>query len=155
MGASLASLVAAAFFAASPTTAAGESCDERGTRELVSRFISAFNRGDVKRLDRLFARGMWWRWYAVGTAPGKRIQKAAYNRTTLIKYFGARHRKHERLELLSFQYVGRWDGYGHFQYELWRSADDMRTPAPRTYVGRGAVSCWAGRLAVWGMGEES
>jgi hypothetical protein len=155
MGASLASLVAAAMFASAPTASAGEPCDERGTRELVARFITAFNRGDVNRLDRLFARGMWWRWYAVGTAPGKRIQKAAYNRTTLTKYFRTRHRQRERLQLLSFQYVGRWDGYGHFQYELLRSAADMRAPQPRTYVGKGAMSCWTGRLAVWGMGEES
>jgi hypothetical protein len=98
---------------------------------------------------------MWWRWYAVGSAPGKRIQKEAYNRTTLVKYFRTRHRKRERLQLLSFQYVGRWDGYGHFHYELLRSAVDMRAPLPRTYVGKGAMSCWTGRLALWGMGEES
>jgi hypothetical protein len=155
MGASLASLVAAALLTVSPTASAGQSCDERGTRALVDRFITAFNRGDVKRLDRLFTRGMWWRWYAVGTAPGKRIQKAAFNRNTLVKYFRARHKQHERLELLSFQYNGRSNGYAHFQYELLRRADDMAAPLPRTYVGKGAMSCWTGRLAVWGMGEES
>jgi hypothetical protein len=155
MGASLASVVAAALFTASPTVSVGQSCDEQGTRELVGRFITAFNRGDTTRLDRLFARGVWWRWYAVGTAPGKRIQSAAYNRNTLVKYFRARHKKHERLVLLSFQYNGRANGYAHFQYELLRRADDMNAPMPRTYVGKGAMSCWAGRLAVWGMGEES
>jgi len=155
MGTTFASLVATALLTASPASPAGEPCDVRGTRDLVNRFISAFNRGDAKQLDRLFARGMWWRWYAVGTAPGKRIQKAAYNRATLVKYFLARHKKRERLELISFQYSGRWDGYGHFHYELLRRANDMTAPLPRTYVGKGAMSCWTGRLALWGMGEES
>jgi hypothetical protein len=81
-----------------------------GSRELVVRFISAFNRGDVKRLDAVFARGMWWRWYSVGTAPGRRVQSAAYNRNTLIKYFRARHKKHERPVLESFQYTGWSNG---------------------------------------------
>jgi hypothetical protein len=155
MGASLASLVASAFFALSPAAATGESCDERGSRELVTRFIAAFNRGDVKSLDRLFARGVWWQWYSVGTAPGKRIQVAAYNRNTLVKYFRARHRHSERLVLQSFQYNGRYSGYAHFEYRLLRRANDMRKPMPRTYDGKGAVSCWAGRLAVWSMGEAS
>jgi hypothetical protein len=155
MVAPLVSLVAAALLPLSPASATGESCDERGSRELVTRFIAAFNRGDVQRLDRLFARGTWWRWYAVGTAPGKRIQASAYNRKTLVKYFRARQQKRERLELLSFQYNGRSNGYVHFQYQLLRQASDMRTPTPRTYAGKGAMSCWAGRLAVWSMGEVS
>jgi hypothetical protein len=67
----------------------------------------------------------------------------------------ARHNKRERLELLSFQYNGRSNGYVDFQYQLLRGADVTRAPRPRTYVGKGAVSCWAGRLAVWSMGEES
>jgi hypothetical protein len=155
MVAPLASLLAAALISVPPTAPAGASCTEHGSRELVGRFISAFNRGDVRQLDAVFARGMWWRWYSVGTAPGKRIQGTAYNRTTLIKYFRARHRHHERLRLLAFQYNGRSNGYVSFQYELLRSADDMRAPLPRTYVGKGAISCWAGRIAVWSMGEES
>lgn len=155
MGASLAPLLAAAFLAGSPASSAGESCNEWGTRELVVEFIGAFNRGDFTQLDRLFARGMWWRWYAVGTAPGKRTQGPAYNRTTLLKYFRARHKKHERLQLRSFQYTGRSEGFAHFQYQVLRSADDIAGRSPRVYTGKGAMSCWVGRLAVWGMGEEA
>jgi hypothetical protein len=140
---------------APPAATAGEVCDEPGSRALVTTFISAFNRGDTSTLDRLFARGMSWRWYAVGTAPGKRTQGAAYNRKTLVKYFRSRHRKHERLQLLSFRYTGWFDGFAHFEYELLRRADDMRAPRPRTYVGKGAMSCWAGKLSVWSMGEAT
>jgi hypothetical protein len=155
MVAPLVPLVAAALISVPPTSTAGASCNEQGSRELVVQFIAAFNRGDLKRLDAVFARGMGWRWYSVGSAPGRRIQRTAYNRTTLIKYFRTRHKQHERLRLLTFQYNGRSNGYVHFQYELLRSADDMSAPMPRTYVGKGAISCWAGRIGVWSMGEES
>jgi hypothetical protein len=150
----LAPLVAALLLGTPPAVATGAPCDERGSRELVVAFINAFNRGDVKRLDTIFARGMWWRWYSVSSAPGRRIQTAAYNRKTLIAYFRARHKRHERLALRSLQFNGRTDGFGNFEYELLRRADDMKGPA-RVYVGTGAVSCWAGKLAVWSMGEES
>jgi len=155
MGVSLAPLIAAALLSLPPTVVTGASCDELGSRELVTSFISAFNRGDVRRLDSLFAHGMWWRWYSVSTGPGKRIQKAAYNRQTLIKYFRARHKHHERLQLRSFQFNGHSLGFVNFEYQLLRRADDMKAPVPRAYVGKGAVSCWAGKIAVWSMGEES
>ena len=156
MGLPLASLLAAALLGgASPNVATGESCDERGSRELVARFIRAFNAGNVKQLDAVFARGMSWRWYAVGSAPGRRVQVAAYNRTTLIKYFRARHKQRERLVLRSFQYSGWSNGFSNFHYELTRIADDMRPRVARTYVGKGSVSCFAGKLALWSMGQES
>ena len=155
MGASLAALFVAAVLSSPPAAATGAPCNEIGGRELVARFISAFNRGDLQQLDTLFARGTWWQWYSVGNAPGRRIQAAAYNRATLVKYFRARHRQHERLTLHSFQAGSRSQGYLNFQYEVLRRADDMKSPTPRLYVGKGAVSCWAGKLAVWSMGEES
>jgi len=122
-------------------------------RQHVARFITAFNRGEVKTLDRLFARGTWWRWFAVGTAPGRRIQGAAYNRKTLVKYFRTRHGKHERLQLQYLQYNGLSAGYGHFQFQVLRKADDMATPV--LYIGKGAMSCFTGNFAVWSMGAES
>jgi hypothetical protein len=148
-------LVAAALLGTTPSVPATETCDERGTRQHVARFISAFNRGDFTTLDRLFARGMGWRWYAVGTAPGRRIQGLAYDRKTLIRYFRARHRKHERLVLQYLQFNGLSAGYGHFEFQVLRKADDIPAPAPRTYHGKGAMSCWAGKLGVWAMGEAS
>ena len=150
----LASLAAAAVIGATPSAPAGETCDGRGTRALVVNFVNAFNRGDTKRLDSLFARGQWWRWFSVGTAPGKRIKGAAYNRGTLLKYFVARHRQHERLQLRVFRSAARGSlGYVNFSYELVRKADDM--PTPVLYVGKGAMSCWTGNIAVWSMGAES
>ena len=151
----LASLAATALLGATPAAPAGESCDERGTRVHVSRFISAFNRGDFKTLDRLFARGTGWRWYSVGTAPGRRIQGFAYERKTLVKYFRARHRKHERLELQYLQFNGLSSGYRHFAFQVLRTADDIPGKVPTVYHGKGAMSCWAGKLGVWAMGAAS
>jgi hypothetical protein len=151
----LAPLLAAVLVGSSPAVATGAPCDERGSRELVAAFITAFNRGDVKSLDRLFARGMWWRWYSVSSAPGRRIQTAAYNRKTLITYFRARHKRHERLQLQWLQFNGHANGFGNFEYQLLRRADDMKAPTPRPYVGKGAISCFAGKLSIWRMGEES
>jgi hypothetical protein len=151
----LAPLLAAVLLGTPPAAATGAPCDERGSRELVVAFINAFNRGDVKRLNTIFARGMWWRWYSVSNAPGRRIQTAAYNRKTLIAYFRTRHKQHERLQLQSLQFNGRSSGFGHFEYELLRRADDIKSPTPRPYAGKGAVSCWAGKLSVWSMGEEA
>jgi hypothetical protein len=151
----LAPLLAAILVGSAPTAPAGAPCDERGSRELVVAFINAFNRGDVRRLDTIFARGMWWRWYSVSSAPGRRIQTAAYNRKTLITYFRARHKRHERLRLQWLQFNGHSNGFGNFEYQLLRRADDMKAPTPRPYVGKGAISCFAGKLSVWSMGEES
>ena len=153
MGVSLASLIAAALLSSPPTATTGAACDELGSRKLVTSFITAFNRGDVRRLDALFARGTGWRWFSVSNAPGKRVQGAAYNRATLVKYFRTRHKRHERLQLRSFQFHGHSLGFVNFEYQLLRQADDMKMP--RVYDGKGAVSCWAGRLSVWSMGEAS
>jgi hypothetical protein len=155
MGAAFVPLLAAALLGSQPAAAQGAACNEVGGRQLVASFINAFNRGDVQRLDALFARGTWWRWYSVGNAPGRRIQTAADNRDTLVKYFRARHRQHERLTLRSFRPSGHALGFQNFEYEVLRRADDMKSPKPKLYVGTGAVSCWTGKIAVWSMGEES
>jgi hypothetical protein len=155
MAVGLASLASAALLGFGPAAPAGEPCHEHGARQLVTRFISAFNRGDSRSLDAVFARGMAWRWYSVGTAPGKRVGGPAYNRSTLLKYFRARHKKNERLELQYFSFNGVSDGFGHFEYEVVRRADDMRAPRRKLYHGKGAVSCWAGKLGVLSMGEAS
>jgi hypothetical protein len=153
MSVAVASLVAAALIGSGPASPAGERCDAAGTRELVDTFISAFNRGDMLQLDAVFARGMWWKWFAVGNTPGKRVQRAAYNRGSLMAYFRARHKKHERLQLRLFRSsVEGMEGYVNFTYKLVRRADDLRTP--RLYVGKGAMSCWTGNLALWNMGED-
>jgi hypothetical protein len=70
-----------------------------------------------------------------------------------MRYFADRHAHHEWLLLRSFQFNGNSNAYGHFEYRLWRSADELA--APVAVLGKGAATCGpARRIAVWSMGLE-
>jgi hypothetical protein len=143
-----------------PTVAQAEApkrCSGVEARTLVVRFIRAFNAGDLRRLDRLFAREPDFRWYSTD-GPGVRTGGAAYDRSTLIRYFARRHRLGERLKLRSFRFNGNsgagGDTYGNFEYGLIRRADDL---PPTRYYGKGAARCYRTRpdvVFVWSMGRE-
>jgi hypothetical protein len=111
-------------------------------------FVAAFNRGDLRRLDRLFAREPEFGWYST-QEPGERFDYAAKNRSTLIPYFRERHAMGERLKMQSFQNRG-----SGFQYGLIRSADDLE---PTRYDGKGQAHCYPGSspktIFVWSMGR--
>lgn len=127
-------------------------CVSEEVRRLIVGFFEAFNRGEAARLDRLFAPGSSFEWYSTD-APGARLNSAAFDRKTLVHYFAARHARGERLELRTFKFNGYSDGYGHFEYGLVRSADDL---APANYYGKGAAICSDGAdvIAAWSMGRE-
>lgn len=119
----------------STASAAPTPCDRKGVRVLVEAFTEAFNEGDLRRLDRLFASKPIFMWYSTD-GPGARLRAASRNRTRLVSYFAARHRDGERLDLRFFRFRGNRSGYGHFVFGLIR-----RTPSydglPRQ--GRGRV----------------
>jgi hypothetical protein len=129
-----------------------EDCTARAVKRLVGSFVRAFNRGDERALDLLFAAEPEFQWYSTDGA-GARIQGVATNRETLLPYFAGRHRRGERLALTSFRFNGNSSGYGHFEYGLVRSADDL---APTSYYGKGAAICtvYEDFIAVWSMGRE-
>jgi hypothetical protein len=129
---------------------AGVLCSGTEVRGLVSRFVRAFNGGDLKQLDRLFARAEDFQWYST-PAPGARLNAKSGNRESLLPYFKKRHTKGERLNLRRFKFGGNGGGYGHFEYRLIRRADDL---SPTLYDGKGAVLCWKRphTIAVWSMG---
>jgi hypothetical protein len=113
--------------------------------------VRAFNGGHEPRLDLLFAAEPDFEWYSTDE-PGARIQGAAFSRETLLPYFASSHRRGERLKLSSFRFNGNSSGYGHFEYGLDRSADDL---APAGYYGKGAAICtvYEDMIAVWSMGR--
>jgi hypothetical protein len=128
-------------------------------RKLIRRFLDAFNRGKLKTLDRLFDRKPAFEWYST-SAPGERLHAAAYERSTLIRYFGRRQALGERLRLRSFEFNGNTSGsgsaasYGNFEYALLRGAQDLE---PSSYYGKGAAHCRRGAsdtIFVWSMGPE-
>lgn len=129
-----------------------EPCSAVEVERLVTAFLRAFNEGDTLRLGALFAPAEDFEWYWT-TAPGERADEEGRNRSTLMDYFEERHQAGERLRLRSFQFNGNSDGFGNFEYQLVRSADDL----PATdYDGKGAAYCFDDRpdlIFVWAMGR--
>ena len=126
---------------------------------LVHAFITAFNRGDGRTLDRLFAKEPIFRWFST-TDPGARLRAAATNRATLVSYFATRHKRGERLHLRSLKINGNTIAaaplgpYGNFEYELTRQSNDL---AAIRYHGKGAARCVPSNrdvIFVWSMSHD-
>src|SRR2546423_9045501 len=49
----------------------GVRCDAQAVHTTLARFVKAYNRGELRRLDRLFSRGQF-AWYSA-PAPGRRV----------------------------------------------------------------------------------
>jgi hypothetical protein len=129
--------------------AAPGDCTPQGIHQIVERFIEAFNRGDLARLDQLVDADAFG-WYSTD-APGQRFDPEARDRSTLMAYFAARHRQHERLVLKSVNISFADLGEGGFSFRLTRSADDGLPPT--SYDGKGQVRCalQPGSLSHWAM----
>lgn len=142
-------LVPAAALGGSPPADA-EDCVPGESRQVVSRFVTAFNARNLPALDRAFAPKASFNWFSTG-APGARLRAAAHDRSTLIAYFRSRHRQGEKLRLVHFQGNGNSNGYAHFEFLLERRARDL---APRVSVGKGAAICAASgdTISVWSVG---
>jgi len=115
-------------------------CTKRETRTALSSFVGAFNSGDYRRLNRLFAGPSWFRWYSSST-PGVRFNPQAQQRDTLIAYFHDRHAQRDRLRLTSFRFTGNSNGFGNFIWKMERAARDFRGGAWFTTEAKGAALC--------------
>jgi hypothetical protein len=115
-------------------------CEAQPTRAALGDFVRAFNAGDYRRLNALFAGPSWFRWYS-SNAPGQRLRADAQNRATLIRYFRSRHRKADRLRLVSFRFNGNSNGYGNFIWKMRRSAADFRSGAWFKIESKGTALC--------------
>jgi hypothetical protein len=136
-------------------------CTVPEVHQLVARFIRAFNAGTSGKLDALWAQDDHdgdagtpsFQWYSTGK-PGARFGPDAEDRSTLISYFRARHRRGERLRLVSMSRGGNANGYFHFGFHIRRRARDMRHPG--VFEGKGAAICSSAgaQLAVWSIGPR-
>ena len=128
-------------------------CTSTQTRAALRSFVAAYNAGDYRRLDRLFAGPAWFHWYSSG-GPGLRIDPAAQKRGSLIGYFRARHAQQDRFRLASFTFNGSSLGYGNFVFTGQRSAADFRGGAWFAVAGKGATLCEGAtvKLAVLSVG---
>lgn len=123
------------------TTPQGIQCDVATLGTTLRAFVRAYNRGNVRDLDRLFSRERF-RWYAT-SGPGRRQPPESRDRDTLASYLRQRHRLGDRLELRAYRFNGyeRARNLGHFEFEGNRSADDFRDGHSFRMVGKGALDC--------------
>jgi hypothetical protein len=145
-------IVLSAAGTASPSTPR-TGCRPAQTTALITRFLTAFNRGDRAVLNnQLWGGKLYFNWYAVTAGPGLRVNPEAQRRDTLMKYFAARRAAGERLTLTNVKLNGvTGGGYLNFEFHLLRSANDQ--PGGQVlYAGKGASSCLTGRLTTWVMG---
>lgn len=136
---------------AAPTASSSSTataCTPQLVRDIVPRFIDAFNYGDLTQLDRLVANANFV-WYATD-APGQRFDAVAEDRSTLIEYFATRHRAHERLDLTSLNIAFVGGPRGGFWFVVTRSANDL---APTRYTGKGEIQCSVlpASVSAWAM----
>src|SRR2546421_11103077 len=150
--ASLLGLLSGCQLAASSASANPTQCSPQEVRQVVERFIDAFNRGDLAQLDQLVSQQQFV-WYATD-APGQRLNAEASNRDNLMAYFAARHRQHERLVLNSLDVTFTNATKAGLWAHLTRSADDGLPPT--RYVSKGEVQCSTvpSSLTVWAMGRS-
>jgi hypothetical protein len=115
-------------------------CTANQTRAALVSFVRAFNAGDYRRLNKLFAGPSWFRWYSSST-PGTRLDPLAEQRSTLIGYFTDRHAQHDRMKVGSFRFTGNSNGFGNFTWKMSRSAADFRSGAWFVAEAKGATLC--------------
>lgn len=145
----VAATAALALWAGAVVTGSGAAAAGCEARPVVEDFIAALNRGDLARLDQLFAAdGEGWNWYSVGDLAGQRLRAASMDRSTLAAYFASRLAQHEQLRLVRIDE----NGNGNFGMLLVRRADDLRGGEPVQRNGKGWVSCATGKIGVWSLG---
>jgi hypothetical protein len=141
-------VVLAATYARNEGTSERVACTEARVQTVVAEFIDAFNVGDARRLDRVFAPPGDFLWYTVDGY-------GYTDRTTLVDYLEHAHRDGEQLQLRRLRYNGMSStGHGGFESSLIRRTTDQGS---LLYDGKGACTCYADGgnvIAMWGMGRE-
>lgn len=119
-------------------------CTAARARQAFAEFVTAFNRGNLRKLDSLFARQPAFAWYSSGV-PGSRLNRAAKRRDTLIAYFRDRHVDQDRFRPVE---IGVNTGAPHqtgLSLELRRSAADYTAGRWFSVAGKAALVCHDGR----------
>jgi hypothetical protein len=116
----------------------GVRCDVAALRATFGAFVRAYNRGERRTLDRLFAREPSFVWFSSGGP-------ARSNRGTLRDHLQLRHEQGDRLRVLSYRFNGyeRERDIGHFQFDAQRRADDLGDGGWLEVAGKGALDCAA------------
>lgn len=156
VGLLISAVAVASAHASAPEATRVRDCRPGEVKQGVVAFTRAFNAGDIRKLDALFARKgahgrPGFQWYSTGP-PGARLGSAATNRSTLMSYFSGRHRAGERLELLQLSGGNADDNaYADFAFHILRQARGLHATV---FEGKGASICsrYGARIAVWAIG---
>jgi hypothetical protein len=132
------------------------SCTPEEVGKLVVGFFAAINEGAVEA-SRFFTPDM--EWYSVtewSREAGKRhFVSNGYDPEELESYFQRRAEQHERVRLLEIDVAYESArNIGHVAYALKRTADDLPESDP-IVIGKGAIDCDTGRIAVWSMSHDT
>jgi hypothetical protein len=118
------------------TSPGGVRCDVAALRTTLAAFVRAYNRGDLRRLDRLFSREPRFLWYSWGGT-------ARSDRAALIPNFRRRYQHGDRLRSITFRFnrYERERSHGHFQLHAERQAEDIEDGSWFPMTGKGALDC--------------
>lgn len=120
-------------------------CTPTAARRAFAEFVTAYNRGDLRKLDSLFARQPAFDWYS-SNAPGPRLNRAAARRDTLIAYFRNRHLEQDRLRPVEIDVITAAPHLtGLSILELRRRAADYGGGRWFSVAGKAGLTCHDGR----------
>lgn len=132
-----------------------ETCRPLKVGELIVSFFGAFNEGAVDAAA-YFSPEM--QWYSVSEwtrARGKRhFVSYGYDPAKMHSYFQRRASHNEHLRLFEIDVDFEQErNLGHVGYSLARTADDLPRSRPIA-MGKGAIDCDSGTIAVWSMSHD-
>lgn len=135
---------------AAPPSVADERCSKDQVRSQVLDFVQAYNSGNFRRLDSIFAvEPDFLGYYA---AP-ERTYEAGEDRSTLVDYFRERHELEERLNLEVFwiQKERESDGSFDFYFELTRKSKEVAARGYYSGKGNARHTDEGCQLRLWNM----
>lgn len=103
-------------------------CDAAEARAMLDAYVFAFNQGRYDALNNLIAPEPMFVWHAVAPPRGRTAPRSS-DRTTLSRYFKARHSKREVLRITKFNFASTQERDGaliaNFNGLLTRRASDL------------------------------
>ncbi len=111
---------------------------------MFAEFLAAFNSGDLRKLDSLFARQPAFAWYS-SNAPGSRLNRAAERRGNLVAYFRSRHLEQDRLRSVEIDVNTAAPHRTGLSLKLRRRAADYGGGRWFLVAGKAALACHDGR----------
>lgn len=118
-------------------------CSRQAVDDLVREFFPAFNSGDLRALDRIFAPDPEFRWYSDE-------QSVIKDRDELLPYFASERQAGTRYNLVRLRVSQERGWHGGFDFE-YRFERTLPNSPSSFHVGKGAADC---AIYVWSFGAD-